>query len=61
MIPLQPLMEKIVFSVALYKAKSTESTAQLNTAISLQVQGEFNTQCQIISSRVFPLDICRCK
>lgn len=50
-----------VFSF-LYKAKSTDSTAQLNTAISLQLQGELNTQqCQIISSRVFPLDICRCK
>lgn len=62
LIPLELLMEKIVFSVVLYKAKSTDSTAQLNTAISLQLQGELNTQqCQIISSRVFPLDICRCK
>lgn len=62
LIPLELLMEKIVFSVVLYKAKSTDWTAQLNTAISLQLQGELNTQqCQIISSRVFPLDICRCK
>lgn len=62
LISLELLMEKIVFSVVLYEAKSTESTAQLNTAISLQLQGELNTQqCQVISSRAVPLDSCRCK
>lgn len=39
LISLELLMQKIVFSVVLYEAKSTESTAQMNTAISLPTTG----------------------
>lgn len=69
LVPLEPLMEKVVLSVVIQskiysvnKAKSTQLTAKLNTVISLQVQGKLNTQpCQVTSSRIFPLDICRCR
>lgn len=57
--PLGPLVEKAMFWGVWHIAKSTQSSTQLNTAISPQAQGGLNTQQpQKIPYRVFPLSIC---
>lgn len=56
--PLGPLVEKAMFWGVWHIAKSTQSSTQLNTAISPQAQGGLNTQQQQkIPYRVFPLSI----